>query len=142
VEHRNAEQVEALKKTHKYLKEIQENTIIQMKGLNKHVHNLKMEIETTKKSQREATPKMENLEKRACTTKRIQKIEERISGIKHAIKDIDIAVKENTKYKKLLIQNIQKFQNKMKRPNLRIIGVEETEDSQFKRLENKFNIIE
>jgi hypothetical protein len=40
--------------------------------------------------------------------------------------DIDTSVKENTKCKKLLTQNIQEIQNTMKRWNLRIIGIEET----------------
>jgi hypothetical protein len=34
--------------------------------------------------------------------------------------------------KKLLTQNIQEIQNTMRRPNLRIIGIEEREDSQLK----------
>jgi hypothetical protein len=33
--------------------------------------------------------------------------------------------KENIKCKKLLIQNIQEIQGRMKRSNLRIIGIEE-----------------
>ena len=46
-------QVEALKeKTHKSFQEIQENTIKQVKELNKTVQDLKMEIETIKKSQK------------------------------------------------------------------------------------------
>jgi hypothetical protein len=55
-----------------------------VKGLNKTFQELKMEIETIKKSQRETTLKIENLGKRsgvidASTTNRIQEIEERIS---------------------------------------------------------------
>jgi predicted HicB family RNase H-like nuclease len=57
-------QVEALKKaTIKSLKEIQENTIKQVKELNKTIQDLKMEIETIKKTQREATLDMDNLGK-------------------------------------------------------------------------------
>jgi hypothetical protein len=40
--------------------------------------------------------------------------------------------------KKILIQNTQKIQDTMKRPNLRIIGIEESEDSQVKELVNIF----
>jgi hypothetical protein len=70
-----------------------------------------MEIETIKKSQREATLEMENLEKRsgvtdASITNRIQETE--------GIEDIDTTVKENTKCKKLLTQNIQEIQDTMK----------------------------
>jgi hypothetical protein len=43
--------------------------------------------------------------------------------------------------KKLLTQSIQEIQETMKRPNLRIIRIEEDEDSQLKGLENVFNKI-
>jgi hypothetical protein len=55
------------------------------------------------------------------------------------IEDIDTIVKENTKSKKLVTQNIQEIQDMMKRSNLRIIGTEEGEDSQLKGPENIFN---
>jgi hypothetical protein len=41
----------------------------------------------------------------------------------------------------ILIQNIQEIQYTMKRPNLRIIGIEESEDSQVKGPVNIFNKI-
>ena len=41
--------------------------------------------------------------------------------------------------KKLLTQSIQEIQNTMKRPNLRIIGIEENKDSQLKGPENVLN---
>jgi uncharacterized coiled-coil protein SlyX len=74
-----------------------------------------MEIETIKKSQRETTLEIENLGKRSGVidlniTNRIQKLEERISGIEDTIENIDITVKENAKCKKLIIQNIQETQ--------------------------------
>jgi hypothetical protein len=50
-------------------------------------------------------------------------------------------VKENTKHKKLLTQNIQEIQDTFKRPSLRIIGIEENKDSQLKGPENIFNKI-
>jgi hypothetical protein len=49
--------------------------------------------------------------------------------------------KKIQKCKKLLTQNIQEIQNAMKRPNLRIIGIEESEDSQLKGPVNIFNKI-
>jgi uncharacterized coiled-coil protein SlyX len=66
-----------------------------------------MEIETTKKSQRETTLELENLGKRsgaidASNTNRIQKIEERISGTEDTIENIDTTVKENAKSKNLI----------------------------------------
>jgi chromosome segregation ATPase len=58
-------QVEALKEeTQKSLKELEKNTTKQVKKLNKTIQDLKMEIETIKKSQRETTLEIENLGKR------------------------------------------------------------------------------
>ena len=55
--------------------------------LNKTIQDLKIEVETIKKSQRETTREIENLEKRsevidASIINRIQEIEKRISGQK------------------------------------------------------------
>ena len=88
---------------------------------------------------------MENLGKRSGVTdasifNRTQEIEERIPGIEDIIEDIDIIVKENTKLKKFLTQIIQEIQDTM-RSNLRIIGIEEGEDSQLKDSENVSNKI-
>ena len=100
-----------------------------MKELNKTIRDIKMEIETVKKSQREATLETENLGKwsetiDASITKRIQEIEHTSSGAEDTIENIDIIVKENAKYKKLLTQNTQEIQDTMRRANLRIIGIE------------------
>jgi predicted nucleic acid-binding Zn-ribbon protein len=70
--------------------------------VNKTIQDLKMEIETIKKSPKETTLELENLGKRsgvidASTTKRIQEIEERISGGEDTIENIDTTVKENAK---------------------------------------------
>ena len=96
------------------LKVIQENTSNQVKELNKTTQDLKMEVETIKKSQRETTLEIENLGKKsgaidASITNRIQEIEERISGAEDTIENIDTTVKENAKCKKLLTQNIQEI---------------------------------
>ena len=64
-------------------------------------------------------------------------MEERISGAEDSIS----IIKENAKCKKILIQNIQKIQDTMRRPNLLIIGVNENEDFQLKRTANIFNKI-
>ena len=60
--------------------------------LNKTIQDLKIEIETIKKSQRETALELENLGKRSgvidvSITNRIQEIEERISGIEDARED-------------------------------------------------------
>jgi chromosome segregation ATPase len=88
-------QLEALKEeTQKSLIELQENTIKQVKERNKTIQDLKMELETIKKSQRETTLKLENLGKRsgvidASITNRIQEIGERMSGAEDTIENID-----------------------------------------------------
>jgi hypothetical protein len=43
---------------------------------------------------------------------------------------MDTTIKENAKCKKILTQNIQEIQNTRRRPNLRIIGIDENEDFQ------------
>jgi uncharacterized coiled-coil protein SlyX len=114
IQENTGKQVEALKEeTQKFLKELQENTIKQAKEMNKTIQDLKTEIETMKKSQREATLELENQGKKsgvidASITNRIQEIEERISGAEDTIENIDTTVKENAKAKskKLLTQNI------------------------------------
>jgi hypothetical protein len=50
-------------------------------------------------------------------------------------------IKENAKSKKILIQNIQDIQDTMRRPNLRIIGIDENEDFQLKGPANIFTKI-
>ena len=117
IQENTGKQLEALKEeTQKSLKELQENTTKQVKELNKTIQDLKMEIETIKKSQRETTLEIENLGKRsgvidASITNRIQEIEERISGAEDTIENIDTTVKENAKCKKFLTQNIQEIQD-------------------------------
>ena len=79
-----------------------------------------MEIEIIKKSQRETTLEIVNLGEKsrvidASITNRIQEIEERFSDVEDTIEDIDTIVKENAaKCKKILTQNIQKTQERMK----------------------------
>jgi hypothetical protein len=121
------------------LKEIQENTGKQVKELNKGIQDLKVEVATIRKTQMKANLEMENLRKRSgitdvSTTNRIQEREERISGVKDTVEEIDTIVKENSKHKKLLTQSILGIQDTMRRPNLRVIGIEENKDSQLKGL--------
>jgi hypothetical protein len=58
-------------------------------------------------------------------------------------RNIDTTVNENSKYKKLLTQIIQEIQDTMRRPNLRIVGIEESKVSQnlFKGPVDIFNKI-
>jgi hypothetical protein len=66
-------------------------------------------------------------------------MEERISGAEDFIENMGKTIKENTKYKKILSQNIQEIQDTMRRSNLRIIGVDENEDFQLKGPANIIN---
>ena len=75
---------------------------------------MKMEVETIRKSQRETALEIGNLRKRSgvivvSIINRLQDIEEKFSGTEDNIENIDTTVKENTKCKKLLTQNIQEI---------------------------------
>ena len=101
-----------------------------------------MEIETILKSQRETTLEIGNLGNisgviNARIINKIQERENRISSAEDTIENIDRTVKENAKCKKLT-QSIQDIQNTMRKPNLRIIGIEESKDSQLKGPVNIF----
>ena len=52
-----------------------------------------------------------------------------------------MTVNKNEKWKKLLTQNIQEIQDKLRKQNLRIIGIEKSEDFQLKGPVNDFNKI-
>jgi chromosome segregation ATPase len=86
-----------------------------------------------KKTQRETTLEIETLGKKSrnideSISNRIQEMEERISGAEDSIGNMDTTIKENANCKNILTQNIQKIQDKMRRPNLWIIGVDDNED--------------
>jgi predicted RNase H-like nuclease (RuvC/YqgF family) len=85
------------------LKEIQENTDKQVKGLNNVIQDLKVEVETIKKTQMETNLEMENLRKRSgitdlSITNRIQAIDSRIPGVEDMVEEINTTVKENSKH--------------------------------------------
>ena len=147
IQENTAKQVEDLKEeAQNSLKELQENTTKQVMELNKTFQDLKREVETIKKTQSETTVEIENLGKKSGTidasiSNRIQEMEERISGAEDSIENIGTTIKENAKCKKIPTQNIQEIQDTMRRPNLRIIGVDENEDFQLKGPENIFNKI-
>jgi hypothetical protein len=103
-------------------------------------------VDTIKKTQSEATLEIETLGKKSGTidlsiSNRIQEMEERISGAEDSIENIGTTIKENGKCKKILTQNIQEIQDTIRRPNVRIIGVDENEDFQLKGPANIFNKI-
>jgi septation ring formation regulator EzrA len=102
-------------------------------GLNKIIQDLKREVDTIKKTQSEATLEIETLGKKsgiidASISNRVQEMEVRISDAEDFIENIGTTIKENTKCKEILTQNIQEIQDTMRRPNLRITGVDENED--------------
>jgi cell division protein FtsL len=126
------------------LKEKQENTNKQVMELNKNIQDLNREVDTIKKTQSEATLEIETLGMKSGTIdvsirNRIQEMEERISGAEDSIENMDTTVKENSRCKKMLSQNIQEMQDTMRRPNL--IGVDKNEDFQLKGPANIFNKI-
>jgi chromosome segregation ATPase len=105
--------------------------------LNKSTQDIKMEIETIKKTQRETTLEIETLGKKsenidASISNRIQEMEERISGTENSIRNMDKAIKENAKFKKILTQNIQEIQDTMRRPTLQIIREDKNEEFNLK----------
>jgi hypothetical protein len=67
-------------------------------------------------------------------------IEERITSSEDTMENTD-TTKKMQNAKKLLTQNIQEIQDTMRRPNLSIIGIKESEASHFKGPVNIFNKI-
>jgi chromosome segregation ATPase len=139
IQENTAKQVEELKEeAQKSLKELQENTTKQVMELNKTIQDVKREVDKIKKIQSEATLEIETIGKKSGTidasiSNRIQAMEERISSAEDSIENIGTTIKENTKYKKILTQNIQEIQDTMRTPKLRIIGVDEDEDFSTQR---------
>jgi hypothetical protein len=73
--------------------------------LNKTIQDLKMEVETIKKPQRERILEIEILGKKsgiidASISNRIQEMEERLSGAEDSLENMDTTIKENEKSKK------------------------------------------
>jgi hypothetical protein len=54
---------------------------------------------------------------------------------------MDTTIKEYSKCKKILPQNIQEIEDRMRRPNIWITGVDENEDFQIKGPANIYNKI-
>jgi hypothetical protein len=114
--------------------------------LKKTVQDLKMEVETIKKIQRETTLEIETLGKKSGTidasiSNWIQEMEERITGPEDSIENMDTTIKENAKCKNILTENIQEIKDTMRRRNLWIIGVDENEGFKLKGPAHIFNKI-
>jgi hypothetical protein len=114
--------------------------------MNKTILDLKREVDTIKKTQSEATLEIETQGKKSGTidasiSNRKQEMEERISGAEDSIENIGTTIKDNTKRKKILTQNVQEIPDTMRRPNVRIVGLDENEDFQLNGLGNIFNKI-
>ena len=91
IQENTAKQVETLKEEgQKSLKELQEKNKQIGDGIEKNIQDLKLEVETMKKIQRETTVGVETLGKKSGTidasiSNRIQEMEERISGAEDSI---------------------------------------------------------
>jgi hypothetical protein len=73
--------------------------------LNKTIQDLKIEVETMKKTQGKKTLEIGTLGKKSgnidvSTGNRIQEMEERISGSKNSIGNMDTTIRGNAKYKR------------------------------------------
>jgi septal ring factor EnvC (AmiA/AmiB activator) len=103
IQENTGKQLEAFKEeTQKSLKELQENTTKQVMELKKTIQDLKMEVETINKTQKETTLEIEILGKKSgtidvSTSNRKQEMEERISGAEDSIGNMDTTIKENAK---------------------------------------------
>jgi hypothetical protein len=60
----------------------------------------------------------------------LQNTRDRRETVRH--RKYGTAIKENTKNKNLLTQNLQEIQDTMNRPNLRTTGTKESEDSKLR----------
>jgi hypothetical protein len=105
--------------------------------LNKTIQHLKREVDTIKKTQSEATLEIETLGKKSGTIFEHQQQNTRDGRENLSAEDsrenIGTTIKENGKCKKIPTQNNQEIQDTMRRPNLRIIGVDENEDFSTQR---------
>jgi hypothetical protein len=109
IQENTGKQLEAFKEeTQNSLRELQENTTKQVMELNKTIQDLKMEVETIKKTQRETTLEIENLGKKSGT------IDASISNRRDGRENLRCRRfhrehghnKENAKCKKILTQSI------------------------------------
>ena len=74
-------------------------------------------------------------------TNRIEHLEDRTSDIENKIFNLENKVDQTEKMVRNHEQNLQELWDTMKRPNLRIIGIEEGTEKQTKGMNNLFNEI-
>jgi predicted ribosome quality control (RQC) complex YloA/Tae2 family protein len=91
--------------------------------LTKTIQDLKRKVDIIKETQSEKMMEIETLGKKSgiidvSISNRIQEMEERISDAEDSIENICRTIKENTKCKKILTQNIQEIQDTMRISNL------------------------
>jgi chromosome segregation ATPase len=93
---------------------------------------------------------MENLRKNNQTetqntveghSSRLEQVEDRISELEDKIKIKEKTEKQLVKQLKTYQRNMQELTNSIKRPNLKIMGIEEREEVQTKGIHNIFNKI-
>jgi hypothetical protein len=141
IQENTGKQVENLKEeTQKSIKELHKNKAKQVKELNKPIQNIKIEVETIKKSQRERNL---DIGKRsgvidASITNRTRR---ETLGCRRYHRKHWYNSQRKCKIQKLLTQYIQEIWDTMRSPNLRIIGIEESEDFELKGPVNIFNKI-
>jgi hypothetical protein len=80
-------------------------------------------------------------DKDASTTNRLHMMEERTSGAENSIENMNTTIKGSTKCKRILTQNIQEIQVTMRRPKLRLKGIDENKEFQLKEPVNIFKTI-
>jgi chromosome segregation ATPase len=111
--------------------------------INREINELKMKIKNIKE---ELTQDMENLRKKNQTetqniveghSSRLEQVEDTISELKDKIEIEEMLVKQLKNRER----NMQELTNYIKRPNLRIMGIEEEKKVQAKGIHNIFNKI-
>jgi hypothetical protein len=110
-----------------------------MKELNKTIQDLKMEIEIFKKNTKGDNPRDGKPRKESRSDKckhhqqNTRNRKENLRCRRYHRRRCDNSQRALcSKSKKLITQNIQEIQDTMKKPNLRIIGIEESEATKLK----------
>jgi hypothetical protein len=84
---------------------------------------------------------IQTITKEASLTTKIEAMKERISGTEDMIEEMDTFDKENIESKTPHTQNFQEIRDTMRKPNLRMIWIEEWNEFHLKGTENIFNKI-
>jgi hypothetical protein len=147
IQENTGKRLEALKEeTQKSLKELQENTIKQVKERNKNFQDLKNETRNNKESTKGDNPRIRKPRKKIKSHRckpHQQNTRDRRKNLRCRRYHRKHWHNSERKCKKQKAPNPKhpEIQDTMRRPNLRIIGIEESEDSQRKGPVNIFNKI-